>query len=188
MPLTNGWQGFCKKAITDLKPGVGKEFDMITASGISGQCVAFYAAAVLEIPFLLIRKEPNKGGAYGIKRTYMEDGDSHITTFYRKHNKPPKVIFIDDWIAGGGTRRETCEIVHQLGGDCVWEYLYADTGGRRKRYSEIDKYTHQSFGKVMDPRTGDPYKAPVVRRAATKAATTVKKPVARKPRAKAIAF
>ena len=193
MPLTSGWQAYCLKAAEQMKDDVGVNFDMVTASGISGQCVAFYVAVALKIPFLLVRKEPTKSGGYGIKRTYVSDGD--IGLFYKKHGRPPKVCFVDDWIASGGTRRDTCSIIHQYGGDCVYEYLYADRDGRRKILGKIAPGVYESFGKVIDPRTGMPYKPPVAVRAAravkaapARARVATKKPAARKTTTKAIPF
>jgi len=147
MPLTLGWQDFCHAATKALKPLVDVEFDMLVASGISGQCVGFYTAVELKVPLLLIRKEPTKNGTYGVKRIYVDNGE--LLDFWQLHKKPPRVCFVDDWIGGGGTRQEVGQIVHQHGGDMLFEYLYAGAQGHTKaRCDKMHPSVYNTFGEV----------------------------------------
>jgi len=120
---------------------------MLVISGLSGQCVGFYTAVVLKVPLLVVRKEPTKTGTYGVKRTLMATPE--ISDFWRAYHKPPRICFLDDWIGSGGTRKETCEIIHAKGGNCTVEYLY---GREQDGFFDIDPEIYKQFGPVKKLR------------------------------------
>lgn len=144
MAFPYDWQKHVTQAVKDLKPHV-KEFDVIACQGLSGIMVAVPLAHALKKPCCVVRKTNDYGGGCADTNwCYTAQGNRRV--------KPPRVLYVDDWIAQGGTRRRVGTAVHQLGGVMTLQYLYdqdrfGKTASKKQGYSEISDTVVKSFGK-----------------------------------------
>lgn len=117
------------QAVRDLAPRAA-DFEGIVATGMSGVLVASPVAIQLRKPLVVLRKKGDDTHQFGAGRGQAfidRHGDMRETKWLGlEHASRKKLLWLDDFIAGGGTRVNVIRAVRAQGGEVVAEYLYRD--------------------------------------------------------------
>lgn len=100
-------------AVRDLLPHVLK-FDAVVVTGVSGLAVGAPVALALEVELVVLRKEGEN----------CHGGKTLLGNCAEK-----RVLFLDDFVGGGATRRKCKVAVENARGMVVGQFLYADDRG-----------------------------------------------------------
>ena len=114
-----------RDAVEDLRPHVG-EFDTLVAQGMSGVVVAAPLALLLKKKLSIVRKaNDNSHQQYG-----ELDEDERPACDYviglDSIGPGKRVLFVDDFVGMGRTRRRVLDVVTSAGGTYAATYTYQD--------------------------------------------------------------
>jgi adenine/guanine phosphoribosyltransferase-like PRPP-binding protein len=105
------------------------EFDTLVCQGMSGVVVATPLSLMLGKKLSIVRKS----GEYSHQR-----GGNHVIGREALKGQA-RVLFVDDFISMGGTRRRVQEAVTECNPNIVWvgEFTYMDNGYRRRELRAV---------------------------------------------------
>lgn len=87
-----------------------EEFDSIAVRGMSGALIGSIVSVRLKKPLVVVRKPGEEAHGSGLA--------------VNAGNVGKRVLFLDDFVSTGRTKRAVIEVIEKLGGEVVLEYQY----------------------------------------------------------------
>lgn len=92
-----------------------EEFDSIAVRGMSGALIGSIVSVRLKKPLVVVRKPGEEAHGCGLA--------------VNAGNVGKRVLFLDDFVSTGRTKRAVIEVIEKLGGEVVLEYEYERSKG-----------------------------------------------------------
>lgn len=106
---TVGLEDRVRQVTAALKP-LKTEFDSIAVRGMSGVLVGAPVALRLHKPLVVVRKETEQRHSSALA--------------LNAENVGKRVLFLDDFVSGGSTRKAVQNVVEKFGGKLIAQYQY----------------------------------------------------------------
>lgn len=119
----------------------GKQIDAIVTIATKGIPIAQAVSAILDVPFVIVRRDPKVTEGATLNVNYMSGSSSKVENMtLSKRSLAPgqRVLIVDDFMKGGGTLNGMKSLVHEF--DCILAGVAVFAEGPFKGQRLIEDY------------------------------------------------